>query len=196
MQGTDLHVAFGTLAFLAWERTSCCISFSCILSPFSSRSLFPLSYLICSLIFFLPRILPWHLFSFVRDEQLSHLGTLIYRRMTDTIRAILFSRTLCYFSLRCCYPSFVPFNFHGARNTFSDWVEQCCFSSGLQWLASGHVVWDLALRKRLSSAFFLGVSDLFPSPGPSCLERNKEWCDVQLAESLLLKGNTSIWRNT
>lgn len=87
--------------------------FSCLLRGFSLRFP-PLLYVICLGLFSSFRILYCHLFSFARDKRLLHLDTLIYRRMNDIIFAVLFSRKLCYFDLKCD-PGFVPFHFPGAR---------------------------------------------------------------------------------
>lgn len=62
--------------------------------------LFSLSYVICFGLFSLLRILYFLLFSLARDEQILHLGTLMYRRMNDIIYGVLFSRKFGYFCLQ------------------------------------------------------------------------------------------------
>lgn len=137
---------------------------SSLLCPFPSRFLFPLSYVIClGGVFSLLSVLPCHLFSFVRDEQFLHWGTLKW--MNDRIYAIWCSRNFGYFGL-WYYPGFLTFYFPGALQT------AVVFFWCVQWLILRHMVWEMALLKHLIFAFFLDVSDVFPSLRPSCLERN------------------------
>lgn len=82
--------------------------------------LFSLSYVICFGLFSLLRILYFLLFSLARDEQILHLGTLMYRRMNDIIYGFVFQK-IWLFLPAIWYTGFVLFHFPGALKD-----QQCC----------------------------------------------------------------------
>lgn len=98
------------------EKVSHCFFsylFYSLLHQFSLRVVtpsHPLLYVICFGLFLSLRILYCHLFSFVRDKQLLHLGTVIYRRMNDITYAVLFSRKHWYFET-LMLPRICPISF-------------------------------------------------------------------------------------
>lgn len=91
------HVTFDTMAFLEWKSKPLFFPTSSLFISFK----FFVSIILCSLCWaiFLTQNSVLSLVLFARDEEILHLGPLMYRRMNDIIYAVLFNRKLCYFGL-------------------------------------------------------------------------------------------------